>query len=44
MFHFNLTGHDYSSQQYTAFFDTGETSTQVAVDVFDDNVTEGYSF
>ena len=31
----------YSSQQYTAFFATGETSAQVALPVFDDNVTEG---
>ena len=30
----------YSSQQYTAFFANGETSAQVAVTVFDDNVTE----
>ena len=41
LFHFNLTGCDYSSHQYTAFFATGETSAQVAVAVFDDNVTEG---
>ena len=41
VFHFNLTGRDYSSQQYTAFFAAGETSAQVAVAVFDDNVTEG---
>ena len=41
VFHFNLTGRDYSSQQYTAFFATGKTSAQVAVTVFDDNVTEG---
>lgn len=34
-------GRDYPSEQYTAVFSSGETRAQVAVTVFDDNVTEG---
>ena len=39
--HLTLVGRDYPSEQYAAMFSAGETRAQVAVTVFDDNVTEG---